>query len=79
MGGFSVKEKIITVIKLGMNSSGSYSRSSFNVKHGPNAAAFTNIHEAGVLEVGDLLKEGKMLIKDDANFVAMIAYEGVGS
>ena len=46
-----------------MDYGGSNGGGSFEVEHGSDAAEVTNVHEAGAREVGDVVRDGEMLIK----------------
>ena len=46
-----------------MDNGGSNGGGSFEVEHGPDAAEVTNVHEAGARKVGDVIREGEILIK----------------
>ena len=46
-----------------MDNGGSNGGSSFEVDHGSDAAEVTNVHKAGARKVGDVIREGEMLIK----------------
>jgi hypothetical protein len=48
-----------------MDNGGSNCGSSFEIKHGPDAAEVTDVHEAGAREIGDVVWEGKIRIKNN--------------
>ena len=52
-----------------MDNGGSNGRGSFEVEHGSDAAQVTNVHEARVREVGDVIREEEMLIKSYSKIV----------
>jgi len=43
-----------------VDNGGSNGGGSFEVEHGSDAAEVTNVHEAGVREVGYVVREGEM-------------------
>ena len=62
----------ITVIKFGVNDTGSSDTGSWRIKVRPDTAKFTNVIATGFGERCNMVREGKMFVKDEAEISSRV-------